>query len=89
MEIRSQIPSTLTLDNVSDRGGTVSALAAQPMTPAAVHADSATIHFASALSGDDVRLERVQHLQSRIAAGTYQVAPEAVADKMLEMMRTP
>src|SRR5579859_1686915 len=36
-----------------------------------------------ALSGSDVRLDRIQPLQAAIAAGTYQVPSADVADKLI------
>lgn len=36
-----------------------------------------------ALSGSDVRLEKIQPLQVAIAAGTYQVSSSDVADKII------
>jgi negative regulator of flagellin synthesis FlgM len=75
-------------------GAVTSAGAAGPSgtratVPASVPAvDQTTISaasglFSSALSGSDVRMERVTALQSAIQSGTYQVPASAVADKML------
>ena len=36
-----------------------------------------------ALSGSDVRLDKIQPLQAAIAAGTYQVSSADVADKLI------
>jgi negative regulator of flagellin synthesis FlgM len=36
-----------------------------------------------ALSGSDVRLDKIQPLQAAIAAGTYQVSSSDVADKLI------
>lgn len=84
MEIRSHIPSASSLDNLHGPSGSTSNRSAALTAESAVAPDSAHLHFASALSGDDVRLDRVQQLQARIAQGSYSVDPLAVADKMLQ-----
>jgi negative regulator of flagellin synthesis FlgM len=39
-----------------------------------------------ALSGSDVRLDKIQPLQAAIAAGTYQVSSSDVADKLISSL---
>jgi flagellar biosynthesis anti-sigma factor FlgM len=88
MEIRSQNYDLQPLEAV----GTVSQHAAvggigssgQPQVQ-----DVASLSFGQALSGDDVRTERVQALQSQIANGTYQVSAQGVAGKLLSAMAEP
>lgn len=42
--------------------------------------------LAKALSGSDVRLEKIQPLQDAIAAGTYHVPSSNVADKLISAL---
>jgi flagellar biosynthesis anti-sigma factor FlgM len=42
---------------------------------------------AEAMQMPAVRQDRVANLQQQIASGTYQVAPQAVADAMLRNLR--
>jgi flagellar biosynthesis anti-sigma factor FlgM len=52
----------------------------------AAQQDVANLNFGQALSGDDVRSDRVQALQGQIASGTYQVSAQGVAGKLLSSM---
>ena len=61
-------------------------------TPKAVPVNDQTIIsstselLAKALSGSDVRLDKVQPLQDAIAAGTYHVSSSDVADKLISAL---
>lgn len=39
-------------------------------------------------SSDEVRMDKVTHIQGQLAAGTYNVSPSAVASKMVDSMLT-
>ncbi|HEY4047977.1 MAG TPA: flagellar biosynthesis anti-sigma factor FlgM [Acidobacteriaceae bacterium] len=86
MEIRSQSQNFQPLDSIA----TVSAQAASggaagsPQRP--LQQDVASLNFGQALSGDDVRTERVQALQLQITSGTYQVSAQGVAGKLMNSM---
>jgi len=86
MEIRPQAASYQQLEPVvaapSAKAATELNGSAQPLpTP-----DVASLSSAPMLSGDDVRTERVQALQSQISSGTYQVSAQDVASKVVDSM---
>jgi flagellar biosynthesis anti-sigma factor FlgM len=88
MEISSQPPALQPLDSAgavkstSEPGGA----AASRVPGQHVQQDVTSLALGSALSGDDTRVSRVQMLQGQIAGGTYQVAAQAVAAKLLDNM---
>lgn len=60
-------------------------------SPSALPSDSATLssagsHVALTASDSDVRPEKVAGIQAALASGTYNVAPSAVASKMVDAM---
>lgn len=91
MEISSQSPALQPLDPAGaikstsgsgiSSGSTASRMAAQHPQP-----DVASLALGSALSGDDMRVSRVQALQGQIASGAYQIDAQAVAAKLLDNM---
>jgi negative regulator of flagellin synthesis FlgM len=64
--------------------GTQTAVGAGAVDQASVSGTANVV--AQALSGSDVRMDRVTTLQSAIAAGTYNVAASDVASKMLNSL---
>ncbi len=93
MDIRNSLDGLKSLLGVTQP----SAAPAQPKsTPAstttsALNNDRATFSSAgsevsNALSDSDVRMDKVNSIQSQLAAGTYNVPASAVASKMVDAM---
>jgi len=86
MEISSQSPALQPLDppaavkSTSDSGSA----AASRTAGQHVQQDVASLALGSALSGDDMRVNRVQALQGQIASGAYRIDAQAVASKLLD-----
>lgn len=73
----------------SATGKTTAAVTSTPTN--AISADHANLSvtsnlLAQALSGDDVRTEKVAALQQAIASGTYNVSSSDVADKLIQTL---
>jgi flagellar biosynthesis anti-sigma factor FlgM len=86
MEIRPQATSYQQIDSVATTSSAKasnapSATAGQTLAP-----DVASLGSGQMLSGDDVRTEQVQGLQSQISSGTYQVSAQDVASKLVDSM---
>jgi flagellar biosynthesis anti-sigma factor FlgM len=83
MEIRPQATS---YDPVATSSSAKTSNA--PSTPAGegVAPDVASLGSGQMLSGDDVRTDRVQALQSQISSGSYQVSAQDVAFKLVDSM---
>ena len=65
----------------------VSATPQQPVNDGLRQADQVSFSAASsAVSGDDVRTDKVQQLQAAIASGTYNVSAGDVADKVMDSL---
>ena len=50
--------------------------------------DTARLYKAAVSEASDVRLDKVNDIKARIAAGTYNISSEAVAEKMLGSVST-
>jgi flagellar biosynthesis anti-sigma factor FlgM len=86
MEIRPQATTFQPLEPVAAASSAkvsneTSSSASQPLAP-----DVASLGSGQMLSGDDVRTEQVQALQSQISSGTYQVSAQDVASKLVDSM---
>jgi flagellar biosynthesis anti-sigma factor FlgM len=86
MEIRPQAASYQQLDPVATPASAQASAAPTAASGLAVSPDVASLSSGQMLSGDDVRTERVQALQSQISSGTYQVSAQDVASKLFESM---
>jgi anti-sigma28 factor (negative regulator of flagellin synthesis) len=86
MEIRSESQNFQPLASVATVSSQGAAGGAVGSPPKPLQQDVANLNFGQALSGDDVRTEKVQVLQGLIASGTYQVSAQGVAGKLLSSM---
>jgi flagellar biosynthesis anti-sigma factor FlgM len=77
-----EAPSRLRTD-----GGFASATRSTPSGSDSTELSPAAQSVAEAMQMPEVRQDRVASLQQQIAGGTYQVAPQAVADAMLRNLR--
>jgi flagellar biosynthesis anti-sigma factor FlgM len=87
MEIRPQVASFQELEPVGAAPSAKAATELSGSTPSSPAPDVASLSSAQMLSGDDVRTDRVQALQSQIASGTYQVSSQDVASKLVDSMQ--
>lgn len=86
MEIRPQAPSYPQLDSVTTALSAKAPNATSATGGQALAPDVASLGSGQMLSGDDVRTESVQALQSQIASGSYQVSAQDVASKLVDSM---
>jgi flagellar biosynthesis anti-sigma factor FlgM len=86
MEIRPQAPSFQQLDPVVSASSAKTSDAMSTTGGQALAPDVASLGSGQMLSGDDVRTDSVQALQSQIASGSYQVPAQDVASKLVDSM---
>ena len=86
MEIRPQATSYQQLDPVATTASEKTSNAPSTTAGQVVASDVASLGSGQMLSGDDVRTDRVQALQSQISSGTYQVSAQDVASKLVDSM---
>jgi flagellar biosynthesis anti-sigma factor FlgM len=86
MEIRPQATSYQPLDPVATTTSAKTPDAPSTTAGQVVASDVASLSSGQMLSGDDVRTDRVQALQSQISGGTYQVSAQDVASKLVDSM---
>lgn len=95
---RSTYPPNLASSNLASAGveapsrlrtgdGSTSATHSTPSGSDSTEVSPAAQSVAEAMQMPEVRQDRVASLQQQIAGGTYQVAPQAVADAMLRNLR--
>jgi flagellar biosynthesis anti-sigma factor FlgM len=86
MEIRPQATSYQQLDPVASTSSAKASTAPNSTAGQPVSPDVASLGSGQMLSGDDVRTDRVQALQSQISSGTYQVSTQDVASRLVDSM---
>ncbi len=86
MEIRPQAPSYQQLEPVTTASSAKAPSAPSATGGQALAPDVASLGSGQMLSGDDVRTERVQALQTQIGSGSYQVSAQDVASKLIDSM---
>jgi flagellar biosynthesis anti-sigma factor FlgM len=86
MEIRPQATSYQQLDAVATTASAKTSDAPSSTTGQVAASDVASLGSGQILSGDDVRTDRVQALQSQISSGTYQVSAQDVASKLVDYL---
>jgi flagellar biosynthesis anti-sigma factor FlgM len=86
MEIRPQAPAFQQLDPVASASSAKTPDTTSATSGQALATDVASLGSGQMLSGDDVRTESVQALQSQIASGSYQVSAQDVASKLVDSM---
>jgi flagellar biosynthesis anti-sigma factor FlgM len=86
MEIRPQATSYQQLDPVATSSSAKTPDAPSTSAAQGVAPDVASLGSGQMLSGDDVRTDRVQALQSQISSGSYQVSAQDVASKLVDSM---
>ena len=86
MEIRPQAASYQQLDPVATTASEKTSNAPSTTAGQVVASDVASLGSGQMLSGDDVRTDRVQALQSQLSSGTYQVSAQDVASKLVDSM---
>jgi len=92
MEIRNNPEALKSLLGVGAASSSSSTAGAQPPVSnpqqPSLGGDKATVSAAGAqaAASSDVRLDKVQAVQSALAAGTYSVSPHAVAGKVVDAL---
>jgi anti-sigma28 factor (negative regulator of flagellin synthesis) len=86
MEIRPQATSYQQLDPVATSSSAKTSNAPSTSASQGAGPDVASLGSGQILSGDDVRADRVQVLQSQISSGSYQVSAQDVASKIVDSM---
>lgn len=86
MEIRSQSSMFQPLDAVATAPNTKVRTDSSSSGQQSVSPDVASLGLGQMLSGDDVRIDRVQALQSQISSGSYHVPAQDVASKLFNTM---
>lgn len=97
MEIRNKLEVSTPLQGVPSSAPTSTQqptnAPAATTGSAALAQDQATLSnvgngAAQMSSSDEVRMDKVTHIQGQLAAGTYNVSPSAVASKMVDSLLT-
>jgi flagellar biosynthesis anti-sigma factor FlgM len=86
MEIRPQATMFQQLEPVAASSSAKVSNETSPSASPSLASDVASLGSGQMLSGDDVRTEQVQALQSQISSGTYQVSAQDVASKLVDSM---
>jgi flagellar biosynthesis anti-sigma factor FlgM len=92
MDIRNSLDGLKSLLGVTTPAAPApQAKAASTTGPSALSSDSATLSSAGSevsltATDSDVRMDKVSSIQAALASGTYNVAPSAVASKMVDAM---